>query len=104
MKIYSANLTGSTQIFGPTIISDLTVSNNITFASASVDIPSVTGSFTVEGSGSTDPYFFLVRNNDVDYFKVNTEGVVVFATMSSAPTEVVGGMYFDNVGNFYVGL
>jgi hypothetical protein len=104
MKIYSANLTGSTQIFGPTIISDLTVSNNITFASASVAIPSVTGSFTIEGSGSVDPYFFLIKNEDTEYFKVNTEGVTVLATMSAAPTAVQAGMYFDNTGNFYVGL
>jgi hypothetical protein len=104
MKIYSANLTGSTQIFGPTIISDLTVSNNITFASASVDIPSVTGSFTIDGSGSADPYFFLVKNGDLEAFKVNTEGVVILATMSSTPTVVQAGIYFDNTGNFYVGL
>lgn len=40
----------------------------------------------------------------IDLFKVNSEGVLVLATHSVAPTAVDGGMYFDDSGNFYVGM
>ena len=96
MKIFSANLRGVTTA-SIVNVSELST-QDISIASFS----SVTGSFTVQGSGSTDPYFFLIQNEDADIFKITNEGVVVFSTQSIAPTAVQAGMYFDNVGNFYV--
>lgn len=61
------------------------------------------GSITVETSGSFSS-FMLIKNNGTEYVKVNNEGVLVLHQYDTAPTAVSGGMYFDNVGNFYVGL
>lgn len=62
----------------------------------------ITGSLKIADSG--DPTFFLISSASMDMFKINDQGVVQLATMSYTPTAVPGGMYFDNVGNFYVGL
>lgn len=61
------------------------------------------GSLTLETTGSYTN-FMLIKNNEVEYTKVNGEGVLVLHQYSSPPTVVGGGMYFDNIGNFYVGL
>jgi hypothetical protein len=99
MKIFSANLRGVTTA------STINVSQEITVPEIAItSLPSVTGSFTIQGSGSVEPYFFLIQSESRDLFKVTTEGVVVFTTLSYTPTTEVGGMYFDNIGNFYVGL
>ena len=47
---------------------------------------------------------FTMTSGSVDIFKVNSDGVLVLVTHSVAPTAVDGGMYFDDSGNFYVGL
>jgi hypothetical protein len=46
----------------------------------------------------------LIKNNNVDYVKVNGEGVLQLNEYTTPPTAVTGGLYFDNVGNFYVGM
>jgi hypothetical protein len=99
MKIFSANLRGVTTA------SIMNVDEAISVPSISItSLPSITGSFTIQGSGSEEPYFFLIQSESRNLFKVTTEGVVVFTTLSYTPTTEVGGMYFDNIGNFYVGL
>lgn len=62
----------------------------------------ITGSLRIQDSG--DPYFFLISSASMNAFQINAQGVVQFATLSYTPTAVPGGMYFDNSGNFYVGL
>jgi len=57
----------------------------------------------VETSGSFSS-FMLIKNNGTEYVKVNNEGVLVLHQYDTAPTAVSGGMYFDTVGNFYIGL
>lgn len=47
---------------------------------------------------------FTMTSGSVDIFKINSDGVLVLVTHSVAPTAVDGGMYFDDSGNFYVGL
>ena len=61
------------------------------------------GSISIETSGSFSN-FMLIRNNGKDLVKVNNEGVLVLHQYDTPPTAVSGGMYFDMVGNFYVGL
>lgn len=61
------------------------------------------GSITIETTGSLSS-FMLIKNNGTEYVRVNNEGVVVLRQYDTPPTAVSGGMYFDNVGNFYVGL
>lgn len=61
------------------------------------------GSITIETSGSFSS-FMLIKNNGTEYVKVNNEGVLVLHQYDTPPTAVSGGMYFDNIGNFYVGL
>ena len=96
MKIFSANLRGSTTASILNVTDDLhTVAINIT---------STTGSFTVQASGSSDPYFFLVKNEEKDIFSVLSSGVIASITQSVTPDPVQAGMYFDNAGNFFVGL
>ena len=46
----------------------------------------------------------LIKNNGTEYVKVNNEGVLVLHQYSTPPTAVSGGMYFDSIGNFFVGL
>ena len=47
---------------------------------------------------------FTMTSGSVDIFKINSDGVLILVTHSVAPTAVDGGMYFDDSGNFYVGL
>jgi hypothetical protein len=61
------------------------------------------GSITIETSGSFSS-FMLIKNNGTEYVKVNNEGVLVLHQYDTPPTAISGGMYFDNIGNFYVGL
>lgn len=61
------------------------------------------GSISIETSGSFSS-FMLIKNNGTEYVKVNNEGVLVLHQYDTPPTAVSGGMYFDNIGNFYVGL
>ena len=61
------------------------------------------GSITIETSGSFSS-FMLIKNNGTEYVKVNNQGVLVLNQYSTPPTAVSGGMYFDTVGNFYIGL
>ena len=96
MKIFSANLRGVTTA------STLTVTNTI--ETEAISISSVTGSFTIQGSGSADPYFFLIQSESRNLFEVTDQGVIVSVTQSVTPDPVQAGMYFDNAGNFFVGL
>lgn len=96
MKIFSANLRGVTTA------SVVNVTENL--STQTISISSVTGSFTVNGSGSADPYFFLIQNEEENLFEVTTQGVIVSVTQSVTPDPVQAGMYFDNAGNFFVGL
>jgi hypothetical protein len=96
MKIFSANLRGSTTASYLNVTEDL--------RTEAINITSTTGSFTIQASGSSDPYFFLVKNQDQEIFSVLTSGVITSITQSSTPTAVQAGIYFDNIGNFYVGL
>ena len=61
------------------------------------------GSITIESTGSLSS-FMLIKNNGTEYVRVNNEGVLVLHQYSTPPTAVSGGMYFDDIGNFYVGL
>lgn len=61
------------------------------------------GSISIETSGSFSS-FMLIKNNGTEYVKVNNQGVLVLHQYDTAPTAVSGGMYFDTVGNFYIGL
>ena len=61
------------------------------------------GSIVLETTGS---YLELIsiKNNGVEYAKVNGEGVLVLHQYDTPPTAASGGMYFDTIGNFYIGL
>lgn len=61
------------------------------------------GSISIETSGSYSS-FMLIKNNGTEYVKVNNEGVLVLHQYDTPPTAISGGMYFDTVGNFYIGL
>lgn len=61
----------------------------------------ITGSLSVD---IADNQSLTLFSGSVELFKVNNEGVAVFVTHSSAPTAVVGGLYADNSGSFYVGM
>ena len=61
------------------------------------------GSITIENTGSLSS-FLLIKNDGTEYVKINNEGVLTLHQYDTPPAAVSGGMYFDNVGNFYVGL
>ena len=77
--------------------------NNTVFNVDSTGNVITNGSITVETTGSLDN-FLLVKNDGNTYVKVNGEGVLVLNQFDTPPTAVSGGMYFDTVGNFYIGL
>lgn len=61
------------------------------------------GGILIDTSGSFSN-LLSVKNNGTEYVKVNNEGVLVLHQYATAPTAVSGGMYFDTLGNFYLGL
>jgi hypothetical protein len=77
--------------------------SNTVFNLDSIGNITSSGSLTLETTGSYTN-FMLIKNNGVEYTKVNGKGVLVLHQYSSPPTVVGGGMYFDNIGNFYIGL
>lgn len=79
--------------------------------SASLTLVNVdnTGSLTISGSLNVDTqgtfdHLASVKNNGVEYLKLNGEGVLVLNQYSSAPNAVPGGMYFDTLGELYLGV
>ena len=62
----------------------------------------ITGSLTVNVTGSGEEFILLKDSNEK--FKLNTEGVVVFVSESSAPSAVAGGIYYNQADSFYLGF
>jgi len=65
---------------------------------------SVSSSFILTGSNSSDPFVISMPTvgSNSEKFKVNTQGVTVFGAPDSVPTAVEGGIYYKS-GVFYVG-
>ena len=61
------------------------------------------GAITIQ-TNTTGSNLFLIKNAGTEYVTVNSQGVLVLHQYSTPPTAVSGGMYFDDIGNFYVGL
>ena len=61
----------------------------------------VTGSFTLNYNGSTDP--FKITSGSIDVFSISGDGVLKLVSQSSTPYPELGGIYFDADGNFYFG-
>lgn len=61
---------------------------------------SITGSLSIELGNTNNLTLF---SGSRELFKINNEGVVIFTTQSSAPTAVLGGLYADLSGSFYIG-
>ena len=61
---------------------------------------SITGSLSIELGNSNNLTLF---SGSRELFKINNEGVVIFTTQSSAPSPVLGGLYADLSGSFYIG-
>jgi len=78
--------TGSKTVFSIDSTGSLTTSGSIFLIT--------TGSFT---------NLLVVKNNNTDYVKINGEGVLQLNQYATPPTAVSGGLYFDNIGNFYIG-
>ena len=77
--------------------------NNTVFNVDSTGSIITNGSISIETSGSFSN-FMLIKNDGTEYVKVNNEGVLVLHQYDTPPTAISGGMYFDTIGNFYVGL
>jgi hypothetical protein len=65
----------------------------------SITTGSVTAQVDVDPSS-----IFLINSGSTRLLNLNNEGVLMLNQLSSAPNAVTGGLYFDNTGNFYVGL
>lgn len=63
---------------------------------------SVTGPVIINKSGSSD--IFLIQSGSLPYLKVNTQGILVLNPMSTTPSPVSGGVYFNNSGDVFVGI
>ena len=61
----------------------------------------VTGSLAIDWSGAGSA--FSVTSGSLEMFKVKGDGVVQFVTMSATPDAVVGGLYFDDNSDLYIG-
>ena len=61
----------------------------------------ITGSMFIRLDGVEDT--FKINVNGEDKLEVNTEGVVVYKPLTTAPTYTSGGLFFSASGDFYVG-
>ena len=61
----------------------------------------ITGSLAIDWSGAGSA--FSVTSGSLEMFKVKGDGVVQFVTMSATPDPVVGGLYFDDNSDLYIG-
>lgn len=61
----------------------------------------ITGSLAIDWSGAGSA--FSVSSGSLEMFKVKGDGVVQFVTMSATPDPVVGGLYFDDNSDLYIG-
>lgn len=61
----------------------------------------VTGSLAIDWSGAGSA--FSVTSGSLEMFKVKGDGVVQLVTMSATPDPVVGGLYFDDNSDLYIG-
>ena len=112
-------LTGGSSVSGSqTISGSLTVLGSITgslFGTASFALTAsyalnasspfsiTTGSVTAQVDVNPSS-IFLINSGSTRLLNINNEGVLMLNQLSSAPNAVTGGLYFDNTGNFYVGL
>ena len=67
----------------------------------STGLAQISGSLQITSSVSDD--VFIIKSGDTDLFKVQNDGVVVFASQSVLPTAVEGGMVYS-ASAFYVGV
>lgn len=109
---------GSSVSSSQTISGSLTVLGSITgslFGTSSyaltasyalnADSPSSITTGSIVAQVNVDPSsLFLIKSGSIRLLNVNNEGVLMLNQLSSTPNAVTGGFYFDNTGNFYVGL
>ncbi len=109
---------GSSVSSSQTISGSLTVLGSITGSLFGTSSYALTASYALNAStpfsittGSViaqvnvDPSsLFLIKSDSTRLLNINNEGVLMLNQLSSAPTAVTGGLYFDTSGNFFVGL
>lgn len=69
--------------------------------SPSTGLAQISGSLQITSSVSND--VFIIKSGNTDIFKIQNDGVVVFASQSALPTAVEGGMVYSGSA-FYVGV
>ena len=62
----------------------------------------INGSLGLKYEGKGNP--FSIASGSTELITVNNQGVLIFASQSTSPTEVDGGMYRDLNGNFFLGM
>ena len=62
----------------------------------------INGSLELKYEGKGNP--FSIASGSKELIKVNNQGVLIFTSQSTTPTEVDGGMYRDLNGNFFLGM
>lgn len=67
----------------------------------STGLAQISGSLQITSSVAND--VFIIKSGDTDLFKVQNDGVVVFASQSALPTAVEGGMVYS-ASAFYIGV
>lgn len=69
--------------------------------SPSTGLAQISGSLQITSSAAND--VFIIKSGNTDLFKIQNDGVVVFASQSALPTAVEGGMVYS-ASNFYIGV
>lgn len=67
----------------------------------STGLAQISGSLQITSSAAND--VFIIKSGNTDLFKIQNDGVVVFASQSALPTAVEGGMVYS-ASNFYIGV
>ena len=62
----------------------------------------INGSLELKYEGKGNP--FSISSGSKELIKVNNQGVLIFTSQSTTPTEIGGGMYRDLNGNFFLGM
>lgn len=66
----------------------------------------ISGSLSILGGVDIDispTNLFLIKSGSLNLFQVDNNGVITMNQLATAPTPISGGIYFDKVGNLFIG-
>lgn len=97
----SVNVTGSLTVDGIDIVDASIFRRTGSYYSTTNDLK-VTGSLQLELDGISD--YFSISVGGEEKFKINEEGVAVYAPQAQTPTAVTGGLFYSSSDAYFLGF